>query len=86
MEELTYSIFFYLPDPTENGCVVSPSGGRAIQWFSGNFLPRDLQDILSEVRDDKDGVWGDDSEMIPSEVDTDSSLSDEDCSDTNDEM
>ena len=33
---------FYLPDPTENGRVVSPSGGLAIQWFFDNFLPRDI--------------------------------------------
>ena len=78
MEELTYSIFFYLPDPTENGCVVSPSGGLAIQWFSSNFL--------SEVDVDKDRVWEDNSEMIPSGADTDSSLSDEDCSDIEDEL
>ena len=73
----------YLPDPTENGQVVSPSGGLAIQWFFDNFLPRD---ILSEVDDDKDGVWKDDSETIPSESDTDSSPSDEDCWDTEDEL
>ena len=54
--------FFYLPDPTENGWTVSPSGGLAIQWFSDNFLPRDQQDILSEVDVHKDGVWEDDSE------------------------
>ena len=78
--------FFYLPDPTENGWIVSTSGGLAIQWFSDNFLPRDLQDILSEVDDDKDGVWEDDSERIPSESDTISSSTDEDCSDTEDEL
>ena len=48
--------FFYLHDPTENGWVVSPPGGLEIQWFSDNFLPRRLQDILSEVDDDKDSV------------------------------
>ena len=41
-----------------------------------NFLPRD---ILSEVDDDKDGVWKDDSETIPSESDNDSHPCDEDC-------
>ena len=77
---------FYLPDPTENGWVVSPSGGLPIQWFSDNFLPRDIQDILPEADDDKDGVWEDDSERMPSESDTDPSPSDEDCSDTEDEL
>ena len=33
---------FYLPDPPENGRVVSPSGGLVIQWFFTTFLPRDI--------------------------------------------
>ena len=85
VEEVTCLTFFYLPDPTENGWVDSPSEELAIQRFSDNFLSRDL---LSEVDDDNDkgGVREDDSERITSESDTNSSPSDEDCSNTEDEL
>ena len=40
VEEVTCLTFFYLPDPTENGWVDSPSEELAIQRFSDNLLSR----------------------------------------------
>ena len=41
---------FYLPDPTENGRVVSPSGGLAIQWFFDNFCQETFCQKLMTIR------------------------------------
>lgn len=72
--------FFYLSDPTEYSWRVSPSAGLAIQWCAGYILPRDLQDLSSEIDDDQE----DDNERMPSN--TDFTLSDDDYSDTAEEQ
>lgn len=82
------SVFQYpeLPDPKENGWKAGQSGKLEIEWFGEDFLPRDLQDILSEIdNDDDDCEDEDENDNDMRASDEESSCSDMDSSDTDEE-
>ncbi|GFO26910.1 hypothetical protein PoB_005341500 [Plakobranchus ocellatus] len=68
-----------LPKPENNGWCLSSSGGLERKWFSKDFIPNELQDILTDT-------LGTDDALEKELQDDNLSSHEEDISDTDDEL
>lgn len=71
----SYVTYPDLPAPEDNGWKLSSSGSLEIQWYTNNFIPKELQEILPDSMDQEDD---EEQEEIAFDGSDDDDLSSED--------